>query len=230
MQALKALPKDKKPEKLVIMMTSGAIGHWNVPFPEGSAPTPQQIFEEESGIKLEIVGVGDNDQFTKIIQDTTTKAGGYDILLVLGPDKGSLSEAGALLELDDYVAQVQARVGKVLHRRRGHGAAATTTMPASACWSTSTATTRPGPTAPTCSRTPKEQKDFKAKYGWDLQWPETWEQFDQVAQFFTRPDKNLVGCTDLRNPIWGQVQLYQRFCCMREPNSDVTSTRRPPSR
>jgi len=47
---------------------------------------------------------------------------------------------------------------------------------------------------------PTEQKNFKAQYGWDLQWPETWEQFDQIAQFFNRPDKGLVGSTDLRNP------------------------------
>ena len=64
---------------------------------------------------------------------------------------------------------------------------------------------------------PTEQKDFKAKYGWDLQWPETWEQFDQIAEFFNRPDKGLVGSTDLRNPVWQQVHLYQRFCCMADP-------------
>ena len=45
------------------------------PLPEG-APTAQQVFEEESGIKLDIVvSTNENEQFQKIIQDTTTKAG-----------------------------------------------------------------------------------------------------------------------------------------------------------
>ncbi len=57
MLALQALPKDKKPEKLVMMLPTGATGHWTVPFPTDAAPTTQQVFEEESGIKLEVVGV-----------------------------------------------------------------------------------------------------------------------------------------------------------------------------
>ena len=97
MLALQALPKDKKPEKLVMMLTTGATGHWTVPFPTDTAPTSQQVFEEESGIKLEIVGMASDSQFTKIIQDATTKAAGYDLYSMWLPDKGSLFEAGALL-------------------------------------------------------------------------------------------------------------------------------------
>ena len=36
---------------------------------------------------------------------------------------------------------------------------------------------------------PTEQKNFKAKYGWDLAPPKTWDQFMQIAEFFTRPPK-----------------------------------------
>ena len=57
--------------------------------PPTSHRPSQQIFEEESGIKLEIVGIGADDQFTKIIQDTTTKAGGYDVYSFWLPDKGT---------------------------------------------------------------------------------------------------------------------------------------------
>jgi len=78
---LQQLPKDKKPAKLVVMVTTGATGHWNVPWPTDQSPTVQSIFENESGIKMEIVGMGPDDQFTKIVQDATTKAAGYDVLL-----------------------------------------------------------------------------------------------------------------------------------------------------
>jgi multiple sugar transport system substrate-binding protein len=40
---------------------------------------------------------------------------------------------------------------------------------------------------------PKEMADFKAKYKRDLAPPKTWEEFRDVADFFTRPDKKLYG-------------------------------------
>ena len=216
MLALQALPKDKKPEKLVFMVTSGADGHWNVPYPTPQSPTAQQIFEEESGIKLEIVGMGSDSQFTKIVQDATTKAAGYDVYSMWLPDKGSLYEAGALLPLDDLVAQYKPEWEKFY--TGGAGTVQQFNYYAGKCvvvdfdgdYQTWTYRTDLFEDA-------NEQKNFKAKYGWDLQWPETWEQFDQIADFFNRPDQGLVGCTDLRNAGWDQVHLYQRFCCMADP-------------
>lgn len=40
---------------------------------------------------------------------------------------------------------------------------------------------------------PKEQADFKAKYGYELAVPKTWKELRDIAEFFTRPDKNLYG-------------------------------------
>jgi len=40
---------------------------------------------------------------------------------------------------------------------------------------------------------PKEKTAFKAKYGYDLATPETYDQLRDVAQFFTRPDQKLFG-------------------------------------
>ena len=44
---------------------------------------------------------------------------------------------------------------------------------------------------------PKEKAAFKAKYGHDLEFPQTYEDAKQVAEFFTRPDQGLYG--------WGQM-------------------------
>jgi multiple sugar transport system substrate-binding protein len=41
----------------------------------------------------------------------------------------------------------------------------------------------------------KEQADFKKQYGRDLAPPETWDDFVDVAKFFTRPDDRLWGTT-----------------------------------
>jgi multiple sugar transport system substrate-binding protein len=40
---------------------------------------------------------------------------------------------------------------------------------------------------------PAEQAAYKAKYGVELKPPETWDEYLQVGQFFTRPDKGLYG-------------------------------------
>ena len=40
---------------------------------------------------------------------------------------------------------------------------------------------------------PEEMEAFKAKYGYDLAVPTTYEQFLDIAKFFTRPDQGLYG-------------------------------------
>jgi multiple sugar transport system substrate-binding protein len=40
---------------------------------------------------------------------------------------------------------------------------------------------------------PKEQADFKAKYGYDLAVPKTFKELTDIAKFFTRKDKGLYG-------------------------------------
>jgi multiple sugar transport system substrate-binding protein len=39
-----------------------------------------------------------------------------------------------------------------------------------------------------------EKANFKKKYGYELKPPATWKQFRDIAEFFTRPDKQLWGC------------------------------------
>ena len=40
---------------------------------------------------------------------------------------------------------------------------------------------------------PDEQAAFKKRYGYDLKVPQTWFQLRDMAEFFTRPDKNFYG-------------------------------------
>lgn len=41
---------------------------------------------------------------------------------------------------------------------------------------------------------PTEQANFKARYGYTLAPPKTWQQLRDIAEFFTRPDQHLYGC------------------------------------
>lgn len=40
---------------------------------------------------------------------------------------------------------------------------------------------------------PNEQASFRAKYGYDLAAPADWQQYKDIAEFFTRPKQNLYG-------------------------------------
>jgi len=42
---------------------------------------------------------------------------------------------------------------------------------------------------------PKEKEAFKAKYGRELAVPDTWAEFKDIAEFFTRPGEKRYGCS-----------------------------------
>jgi ABC-type glycerol-3-phosphate transport system substrate-binding protein len=59
---------------------------------------------------------------------------------------------------------------------------------------------------------PDERKRFADQHGKPLVWPETWDDYLDVAKFFTRPPE-IYGVSDLRSrnwggPIWFLMQFY----------------------
>jgi multiple sugar transport system substrate-binding protein len=59
---------------------------------------------------------------------------------------------------------------------------------------------------------PEERKRFADKHGKPMTWPETWDDYLELARFFTRPP-DLYGVSDLRSRNWGGtvwflMQLY----------------------
>ncbi len=213
---LRALPDDRKCTTLRIQLAGGAEGHFLVGYPEG-APAVAQLFEEETGIKLDVVTVPADDQFTKIIQDVTTGGGQYDIYSFWGPDKGSLAEAGALARLDEYVAKYKPEWEKY------YTGGETTVQQFNVYGGHYVAVAFDGDYQIWIYRKdlfedPQEQAAFKARYGYDLKWPETWEQLDQISEFFHRPEQGLIGVTDLRNQYWGFTNWYQRYVSGGIPN------------
>jgi multiple sugar transport system substrate-binding protein len=58
---------------------------------------------------------------------------------------------------------------------------------------------------------PDEQKAFADTYGRPLTWPKTWEEHQQVVEFFHRPDKDLVASGSLRDRTFGGFWFYLYF-------------------
>jgi multiple sugar transport system substrate-binding protein len=216
-KALKAA--GKAPAKLVFQMSDGAIGQLNKSFP-ADAPTVQSVWEKETGIPIEIVGFASGSEFTKVMQDVSTKAGAFDIYQTEWNRLGDLVESGGLANLDDYVAKYKPEWDDP---KRGYTGGEQGVTLLNKYDGSYYAVSLDGDFQTWMYRKDlfedsKEQADFKAKFGRDLVFPETWQDLDQVAAFFHRPDKGLFGCTDLRNQGWGYTNWYQRYCSMGAPN------------
>lgn len=210
--------------RIVLGLSDGSIGQLTQPFPAG-APSIKELWERETGIQLEIVGLPNGQEFTKVMQDISTGAGGFDIYSTDWNRLGDLAETGGILALDDFVAAYRpewddpvtgyvngAQGVALLNKYRG------TTYGVSLDGDFQTWVYRRD-----LFEDEAEQAAFRAAYGYDLATPRTWKELDDIATFFTRPAEGMVGCSDLRNQGWGYTNWYQRFVSMGNPNQFLFS-------
>lgn len=209
----------KAPSRIVLGLSDGSIGQITQPFPAG-APSVKDLWEQETGIELDIVGVPNGQEFTKVMQDVSTKSGGFDIYAVEWNRLGDLAETGGIVKLDEYVETYQpewddpergyvngAQGVSLLNEYRGsvYGVSLDGDFQT---WNHRT----------DLFNDPAEQKAFADQHGYTLRPPQTWKEHDDIAAFFHRPDQGLFGSTDLRNQGWGYTNWYQRFISMASPN------------
>ena len=219
-EGLRRLVKDGKvPNPLVIQISSGAVGHWTTPFPQG-APTAQQLLEQETGITLKFVQVANTDVYQKLLQESTLRSGSWHIGECFMKDKGDFAEAGLFLNLDKYVQQYKP---DWTDNTYGYAGGQTTKQ---------LFNDYNGSTYLVCLdgdfhcwfyrqdlfEDPQEKAAFESKYGQPLQFPKTWDDQAKVAAFFTRPGKPLYGCTDLKNRDWGYVNWMERYVSAANPD------------
>lgn len=219
-EGIKALKgAGKAPAKIVLMLSEGSVGQLTKPFPAG-APSVKDLWEKETGVTLEVVGVPSGQEFTKTMQDISTKGGAFDIYAVEWNRLGDLAETKGLVAMDEFVAKYRPEWdapgrGYV----RGKDGVSLLNMYRDQTFGVSL----DGDFQTWIYRRDlfedaAEQSAFKARHGYDLAFPVTWKQLDHVATFFHRPDKGLFGCTDLRNQGWGYTNWYQRFTSTASPN------------
>ena len=167
-------------------------------------------WEELTGIKVKVIEVPTAEMFTKILQEHRAGTGAYDALNVIPSWMPDLVNAGALEVLDPYVDKYGYRAeldsiaptyrdnqmkvdGKiygfpddgdlfVLYFRKD------------------------------LFEDPANMAEFKAKHGYDLAAPATWEQYADIGQFFT--DKyapKIYGAGQFRQPAYGIWMFEERF-------------------
>lgn len=207
------------PSRIVLGLSDGSIGQLTQPFPAG-APSIKELWEKETGIPLEIVGVPNGEEFTRAMRDISTNGGAYDIYAVEWNRLGDLAETGGILNLDEFVEKhrpewddpergyVNGEQGvALLNQYRG------STYGVSLDGDFQTWNYRTD-----LFEDESERRAFADQHGYELAPPRTWKELDEISMFFYRPDEGLLGSTDLRNQGWGYTNWYQRYVSTASPN------------
>jgi multiple sugar transport system substrate-binding protein len=199
----------KKQIDLNMRMWTGANGQLTVPFPTG-APAVAALLLKETGVKLNITTIDPTAQISKNLETIATRDGSEHILVTSIEDNGDYAEAGLAVNLDEFV-----------HKHRPDWAGDYVGGPSQVAMMTqyngsTYAVSMDGDYQVWGYRidlfdNAKNQRAFKAKYGYDLAFPTTWDEHAQVAAFFTQPANKLYGSIDLKNPFWGYVNWMMRY-------------------
>ena len=220
-EALRKLKADgKAPDKFVMMVPPGEVGHWENPHPPGAKPL-REIFLEETGIDIELVDCIDTEMDKKAIQDYQTGTNAYDIYGTWQNELGDLARSGCLFACDEFVDKYKPDWTDPETGYIG-GAVTVNTMMKSGGHYYGFHVDGDYPCfyfyRKDLWEDPKEQRAFKSRYGWELQVPDTYDQLRDISEFFHRPDKGLLGCVGLRNQYWGFAYWYPRYISMDVPN------------
>lgn len=181
----------------------------NVPSQKGwasFAPAVEKTkeFEEMTGIKVNYDMMPGSDIATKQLLAVSQKSGTYDIVTQHASSFGSFFNF--LTPMEDRIKEVWGGTDKfeawVFPAQQG-----VKNKDGKHYYIPFHANAQIGYYRKQLFEDPKEQADFKAKYGYDLAPPTTIKQVEDIARFFTRPDKKLIGLT----ANWGGGQGYVAF-------------------
>ena len=161
----------------------------NVEIDAGQNEAPFQwqadAIRKKFGVDLKLVGLPFVGQYEKLVSELTARSSAYDLLVFPPYFLGDFVALGFLRELDQYKHLADPQFGDYLPVYRD---------PVIKRSGKTYALMYDGDSLQVTYRTdlfndPTEQKNFKAKYGWDLAPVKNWDQFMQIAEFFTRPPK-----------------------------------------
>jgi len=176
-------------------------------------------WEAKTGTKVELVTVGSEpDVYTKAMAEATAKTGEYDTVTVFSTWMGDVVEAGLAKDLDAYYARYNPEYGPQYPDNTPILPLADyTTMYKGKRYAVDldadvfTLTYRKD-----LIENPDYAKEFKAKFGYNLKVPDTWEETKDVCQFFTELDlkapdgEKVYGGYFYADPGWAAFTTW--FC------------------
>ncbi len=164
-------------------------------------------FEALTGAKVQIDMLPYPGLIDKIIIESSSDNPAYQLLWVDSPWVGMLGEAGALQDLTDYAKRDAAEIGLndiiPVQLQENSWQGRLLAFPASGMiWHVNY--------RQDLFDNADEQAAFKAKYNYDLAPPKTWQQFHDVAEFFTRKKGDTLAGKVLKQNFYGNAESYSR--------------------
>ena len=169
-----------------------AAGLINIEIDAGQNENPfrwnADALKSKFGVDIKMIGLPFVGQYEKLVSELTARSSAYDLLVFPPYFLGDFVALGFLKELDPYFGLLDPQLADYMPAYRD---------PIIKRNGKTYALMYDGDLLQVTYRTdlfndPTEQKNFKAKYGWDLAPATDWNQFMQIAEFFTRPP-NLYG-------------------------------------
>ncbi len=152
-------------------------------------------FEEATGIKVEIEMYEHSEAVNKVMLDLNSRRGRYDFILQPHRELGRFVKNGHLEALEKYLSDSKLRdpsfnpenqlyqgLWKEISWYEGKIYGFPFTALTMYMWYRDD-----------LLNDPKERAGFKAKYGYDLQPARDWNQYRDIAEWFTRPEKGFYG-------------------------------------
>jgi multiple sugar transport system substrate-binding protein len=145
-------------------------------------------YEKETGVKVTVETAPWPDFHTKAFTEFNAGGSAYDIVVGDSQWLGEGSVGGHYVDLSDFVKEHN------LVERMAAPAMKYYSQYDGKYWAVPTEGDALGwAYRKDWFENPDEMAAFKAKYGYDLAVPQTWDQLLDIAEFFYRPDKNMYG-------------------------------------
>ena len=164
-------------------------------------------FNKQTGLVLKPMTAPFVEHRAKIMQDAMNKTGAYDMVILQWTIIGDLYNAGYLTPLTEWVEKYDPDLDDMV-------------APFNKVWSEYAGEVMGLPTdgdtwilyyRKDLFEDPDEQAAFTEKYGYDLAPPKTWDEFNDIAEFFTRPEDKLYGMAEWRAKGFVYPWFYQRL-------------------
>ena len=170
-----------------------------------------QIFEKETGIGVNYFEVGILQVQAKAMSEAVAKSGSFDFWIGDPISLPDLVEAGLARPIDDLVVRGKADLDDIVPGFQEQARYKGKTYGLVADGDNFILAIRKD-----LIEAPGEGQKFKAKYGWEPGCPDTYEQWYQLAEFFTRDPKGtgvpeLYGAMGYRARGWGWRWWLQQF-------------------
>lgn len=183
--ALKAAGKIKDGDTFVVMHHSGQ---------RNQIVPAMEEFNKLTGLTFQNAEVGlEGDIYTKAMNEAVVRSGSYDGFLTFVNWIGDMAEAGLIVDLTDWFAHYNPEIDsgpnayvppldKFTTTYKGRRYAVGADNDAFSMFYRKD-----------MFDNPDEQKKFEDQYGKKMELPKTWEEFDQLVEFFDRPDQGIRG-------------------------------------